>query len=175
VSTLAAVTTLATILADYLPTELATRVSAAGLPTQTVAAVATGRHISSALAGQVGVWCEDTELTEQNMNGVDYEDVKLVARATVPALDVGQLDAIRLVWADSMIAVVKRRFRVSSPAHFFALRRVEVLDDASSARTPGGIRGVLGAMGVLREPPGLDAITVRFTLGQRTSTPTDVA
>jgi hypothetical protein len=173
-SSAAAVRVLADILANYLPTELATRLAAEGLPTQSVAEVATGRHINAALAGQVGVWLEDSDLVTQHINGVDYEDAKLIVAASVSCLDVSKVDQVRAVWADSIKAVVKQRFRVSSDAVFFALRRMEVLDDQSSDRTPAGIRGALGALGILRQPPGIDQVRVRITLGQRVISSVDV-
>ena len=174
-SQLEAVKVIATILASYLPTELATRASAAGLPAQTVAQVATGRHLESEMVGQVGVWCEGATLESQHINGVDYYDTAIIVSATVASAAMVDVDRLRSCWSDSIQAVVKRRFRVASSAVFFAIKRIEVLDQQSSARTPGGIRGALGALGVLRQPPGVDHISVRFTLGQRVTSTVDIA
>jgi len=167
---------IATILADYLPTKLAELATEAGVPAQTVAAVATGRHIRSDLVGQVGVWVEDSDTTQQFLQLVEYRDCRVVVEATVSALDMSLLDTVRSVWADAIRAVVKQRYRVSSDAGFYIVRRDEVLNSQSSARTNNSIRGALGnVLGALRQAPSVDQIAVRFTLGQRVSVQTDLA
>ena len=173
----AAVMVVATILSDYLPTELATRISAAGLPAQSVAAVATGRHIQAELVGQVGVWCEDSETVQQHLgvDGWEYRDTRIIVEATVSALDLTKLDQVRSVWADSIRACVERRFRVHSDAGFYALKREETLDALSSARTTNSIRGAIASvLQAIKQPPCVDQIRLRFVFGQRVSTITDI-
>jgi uncharacterized protein (DUF2267 family) len=177
VSDAAAVRVVAQILADYLPTELATRAAAEGLPTQTVSQVSTGRHIQDVMVGQIGVWVEDSETTEQHL-GIDsweYRQVRLVIEATVSTLDIGELDQIRSVWADAIRMVVARRFRVESDAGFYAILREETLDQSSSQRAKNGIRGALAdVVARFKQPTLVDSIRLRITLAQRVQTQTDV-
>jgi hypothetical protein len=177
VSDAAAVRVVADILADYLPTELKNRSEEEGLPEQSVSVIATGRHIQAQLAGQVGIWVEDSE-TRQQFLGKDsweYRDIRIVVEATVNVLDLTKLDAVRSVWADSIRHVIHRRYRVKSDARFFAIHRDEVLDSASSSRSQAGIRGVLGnVLSTIKPPPLLDQVRIRFTFGQRVSVLTDI-
>jgi hypothetical protein len=174
VSDAAATAAVCSMLSGYLNTELATRVAAAGLPTQTVVAVADGAHIADHFAGLVSVVAEDSETVLQYICNQEDRTVPILVEAQVSCLDLAIIDRVRSVWADSIRAVIEQRWRVASPANFYALLREQTLGASSSTRRKAGVRGVLGALGLLRQPPALDPIQVRFVFGQRVSSKVDV-
>jgi len=166
----AAIAQVAGLLDEYLQDALTAACSAAGISEQTVASVSHGRHLGPERSGTIGVWVEEAGDDEQLISPRSYTDreVAVIVEAQVATISPSEIDRARECWADAILQVLRSYWwQPPNDAGFFSWRRSIVQDNESSYRTPGGIRGVLGALGVLQQPVSIDRVRVTVTFAQR--------